>query len=71
MKRPFKATDLKILTDEQIAFLTFAVEREMDNAMREGNYNQSFRSQADALAGSIQQEYNQRKLHFRMFQKEE
>jgi len=68
MKRTFKPSDLKVLSDEQIASLTFATERFIDG-MNEGDYNQSFKDEADKLAGSIGQEYRRRKLHFTMFQK--
>lgn len=57
------------LTDSEIAFLMYAVERMGNDEMR--NYRSKFLDTAEAINESLSQEYYKRKLHWKMFIEED
>lgn len=58
--------DFKNLTNEQVAILTFALESYADGA-REDGVMESVVAEANRLAIGATREYEQRKLHWKMF----
>ena len=59
--------DVKKLKDEELAALTFAMERFCDN-IREENPRKTFAATASEL-GALSNEYNRRKLNWKQFQR--
>lgn len=60
--------NIKKLTDEELAALTFAMERYCDN-IREENPKKTFAATTSELGGALSVEYNRRKLNWKQFQK--
>jgi len=60
--------NLTLFTDEQIAFLAFSTEQ---FSWEDTEFTDEFRKISEKMQRDISTEYERRKLHFTMFEKEE